>query len=474
MEEVDDIPDISPEYGPRDINWMKPGESLPEVLDPVVTKALIQQFVEVERNRNRRALLWISSIFLFVVLFILASFLSIGIYVLRKSVAATEVVEDMTLQTSAYAAEVVDMSNKLGQLEEGSVKIKSELAQRQAVDQQKEQLLKSDLVRFGKWVATKNKQDSETLSALERKIKELEAVSEAREKELSSIKMQYSSLLQDAATVVTYAEDGAVGNVSEPVNVQDGVGTDGQEVESFESPTVTTVEPPPASLEMKPADDSARLSGGAISVVSFPNGDMYKGAFKNGLFNGWGVYSFGNGDRYEGDFENDMKNGKGTFLYKNGDKFIGEFRNDMKHGQGTFYFNNGERYVGEFLNNEITGKGTMFYNNRNKYEGDFKNGLRNGNGVLTFENGDIYKGEFRDDQRTGNGSYFFTDGSKYIGGFENGRRQGKGRYVYASGEEFVGEFMDGRREGVGVCIYPNGQRIKGLWKNDEFLNVVPE
>lgn len=474
----EEIPDIAPEYtAGEEIAWEKNGRALPEVLDPVMTKALIQRYIETERNRNRRALLWISGIFIFVVLLILTMFLSIGIFVLNKSVAASETVEEMTLQTSAYAAEVVDMSNKLGRLEQHTEAIKSIVNAKESIDAQKEELLKSDLKRFSKWVSSKNKKDADSIVALENKLKELEQAAAVRQKEFEQVQAKYAAVMNNAAGIgapsaLLSAKNGIEEDSPEDIDVVltsvAEAAVVGTEPESNRENATTTI-----------ADDSsrpntARLSSGSVSVVSFPNGDKYKGAFVNGLFHGWGVYTYNSGDRYEGEFQSDMKSGNGTMFFANGDKYTGEFKSDTMNGQGTFYFNNGERYTGEFLSNRMTGKGTRFYNSGHKYEGDFKNDLRHGNGVLTFQNGDVYKGEFSDDKRTGKGTYVFTDGARYIGDFDDGRRHGRGRYIYAGGEEFIGEFRDGKREGVGLCTYPNGLQVNGLWKNDEFVRVVEE
>ncbi|OVE76577.1 hypothetical protein BVX97_00685 [bacterium E08(2017)] len=450
-------PEVEPDFThAEEVDWEIDGKALPEVLDPVMTKALVQRYIETERNRNRRALLWLSGIFLFVVLLILTTFLSIGVFVFRKSMSAADKVEErvkqMKLETGAYAAEVAGLTNDIERLRSNAQSIESSLNQNEALASRKEKLLKSDLKRFSKWVSGKNRKDQEAIKTLERKLLELEEASALRQKEFEKIKAKYEAAMQGAVAV------------KEPPPVT---------VPSAPAPPVET-----NAAEATPAADpvysamASSVKAGPVSVVSFPNGDRYKGELKKGLFNGWGTYWYANGDRYEGEFKDDMKSGEGTMVYANGDKYIGKYSNNMQNGQGTFYFKGGERFVGQFSNGRMTGKGTRFYKNGNKYEGDFVNDVRHGNGVLTYTNGDVYKGEFRDDNRTGKGTYLFTDGSRYEGDFESGKRHGKGRYVYAGGHEFIGEFRDGKREGVGLSIYPNGQQIKGLWKNDQFIQVV--
>ena len=48
------------------------------------------------------------------------------------------------------------------------------------------------------------------------------------------------------------------------------------------------------------------------------NGAIYEGDWKNGLFEGKGIYYYINGDRYEGDFKNDKREGKGIYYYNSG------------------------------------------------------------------------------------------------------------------------------------------------------------
>ncbi len=57
-------------------------------------------------------------------------------------------------------------------------------------------------------------------------------------------------------------------------------------------------------------------------------GARYEGEFKDGYYNGQGVYMYANGDKFEGEFKDDKCNGQGVLTYANGDKFEGEFLDD--------------------------------------------------------------------------------------------------------------------------------------------------
>lgn len=119
-----------------------------------------------------------------------------------------------------------------------------------------------------------------------------------------------------------------------------------------------------------------------IGAIDLKNGDYYKGEWKGGSMQGWGLYKFPNGVVYEGQFRG-IPNGFGVMIYANGNFYEGEFKDGkqqgkgfhysaeygrydgewqmgLKHGFGTFVWNNGERYTGEFKNDNLHGQGTKY------------------------------------------------------------------------------------------------------------------
>ena len=38
---------------------------------------------------------------------------------------------------------------------------------------------------------------------------------------------------------------------------------------------------------------------------------------------------------------------------------------------------------------------------------------------------------------------------------------------------FEGNFYDGKKNGIGILTKENESKIKGFWKNDEFVNDLP-
>lgn len=445
--------------------------NLPKVLDPAVTMDLVQRFVETERNRNRRVVLWISTVFTAVVLCVLIMFIWVGIFVQRDSRRAREAVDMLMDQAASNATEVVGVSHKLNTVERSSAEIKSALEAAQEKKAKENRILKSDLERFSKWISTKDDASLRKMADLEAKLKEMEENEAARQRQWKELQEKYQGLVSKGGIHALARDEVGVPLKKEKEDLSFAGLTDVPDRGVIEGDSTNEIGSI-FELVQEPVLKKQGAARGPVSAVTFPNGDRYEGEFKDGLMNGWGVYEYRNGDRFEGEFRSDMKHGKGTYSYKNSDKYIGDFRNDMKEGRGSFMFHNGDRYVGDFKNDMISGKGTMLYQNGNKFAGDFLNGVKAGNGVFCYANGDIYKGEFKDDSRTGKGTYFFSNGAKYIGEFKNGLRHGKGRYVYTGGEEYVGEFKQGSKDGAGVCVFPDGKRVSGTWKDDKLIKTT--
>jgi len=87
----------------------------------------------------------------------------------------------------------------------------------------------------------------------------------------------------------------------------------------------------------------------------------YKGEYKGGVKDGYGVFVYRDETRYEGTFECNVKEGQGIMYYSDGSKYVGDYHNGMMDGQGEYIWPNGVKYVGEWRSDERHGFGQMFF-----------------------------------------------------------------------------------------------------------------
>lgn len=447
-----------------------------------VTMDEVKRYIQAERSRTRRTVVWTGTLLLGVFLFFLVIFLSVGIYVIRTRASTGDALGTLRLRSAQQVAALATMSNRVALLETVQLDLNrlleqvesSELTRTREIDG-----ILADLAKTRSWVDELDVQRKENLSQIDGKLRETR---DSTQQEISDVRGEIERLLGTMQSAVPAPRvDVAAGIGAALAGLPDLGAAMGGTSATVTAAVLDAVELTDEGLEASGVFDVEQMEAfdpgverREITVVEFPSGDHYEGEMDRGLMHGWGVYAQRNGDRYDGEFRDGLKEGRGTLVYASGDKYLGDFRADLRAGRGALSYQNGDRYVGEFANDMPSGRGTMLYGNGNKYAGGFRNGLRHGPGLLRFANGDIYRGEFREDERTGLGAYAFADGSEYHGEFLVGRRQGQGRYVYASGEAYEGQFQDGARQGVGVSTFPNGKRIKGLWEGDKLVRYLPE
>jgi len=360
------------------------GGELPASMDPVVAMDVVRRYVESERLRSRRVVVWTSTIFLFVVLVVLTLFISIGVYVVRNSRETTEVVSTVRQEARRAATQVDGVVNRVAGLEDRSDEILGTVEQSETSRVIENRMFKANLERFGKWVSANGDQRARSIDSLESRLERLESLLDIRQKQMDELNQKYMAALAGAGVapaVETEPEDGGsteqaadghgdpAGMQATPVPVTVAKGPDRlREI----------VDPEAAQREL----DGVSQEGGMddIHVVRFPSGDRYEGQLRGGLLDGWGVYYFRNGDRYEGNFREDMKQGYGVLYFQNGDTYKGEFLDDKRHGKGTYVFANGSRYVGEFRSGKRHGRGRYIYEDGQEYIGEFRDGKADGPG----------------------------------------------------------------------------------------------
>ena len=72
--------------------------------------------------------------------------------------------------------------------------------------------------------------------------------------------------------------------------------------------------------------------------------------------------TYSNGDVYKGNFKDGKESGNGTMRYKNGNVYTGSFKNGLPNGQGTLTYANGTKQTGSFVDgvyfNKVSKKGS--------------------------------------------------------------------------------------------------------------------
>lgn len=73
---------------------------------------------------------------------------------------------------------------------------------------------------------------------------------------------------------------------------------------------------------------------------------------------------------------------KGILEEENIGNFKGYFKNGIYDGYGIYVWKSGKKYEGNWTKGQIQGTGKMVYPNKDYYEGEFKDGKRDGEGKL--------------------------------------------------------------------------------------------
>ena len=208
-----------------------------------------------------------------------------------------------------------------------------------------------------------------------------------------------------------------------------------------------------------------------LGVMKYANGDDYRGSWVDGKRQGEGKiqYNKEDGRIYNGTWLQDKKRGQGTMAYPDGSKYMGQWIDDKRNGPGAIQYKNKEEYHGEWVDDKRkNGHGTMIYSNDDQYQGNFVDGKRQGTGIIQYKNGDQYEGEWVDDKRQGEGMMYYQDGRSYKGDWVEDKIQGEGGMRYPDGSVYIGTWVDGKRQGQGVLNDANRQEVyRGNWDNDE-------
>lgn len=135
------------------------------------------------------------------------------------------------------------------------------------------------------------------------------------------------------------------------------------------------------------------------------SGATYKGNFKDGKREGFGICIYNDGSIYEGYWHKNNRDGQGRYVNIDGDVYEGYWDKGVRHGKGKCISYNETYYDGVWKCDVREGFGTETYEDESVYKGNFQNDCRNGQGVLRWKSGKVYKGNFTDDMIDGEGEF---------------------------------------------------------------------
>ena len=198
-----------------------------------------------------------------------------------------------------------------------------------------------------------------------------------------------------------------------------------------------------------------------------PNGEQYRGSWKDNLRHGKGCLIYRNGAKYEGDWHAGVRHGLGTlWTYDDGKfkvKYTGGWSNDVPNGRGAFHDEQGNLYDGGWQDGRRAGQvrsksascvllpstaahcvhawqcsvpswqgvwrtGIIWCTSTALHHDDFvfvfscgnlTSFLRQGRmaygGAAEGKDGDVYEGQWRNDLRHGKGTMTYANGNVYEG-----------------------------------------------------------
>jgi hypothetical protein len=90
-------------------------------------------------------------------------------------------------------------------------------------------------------------------------------------------------------------------------------------------------------------------------------GDVYKGNFKDGEFNGYGVLTYNDGSIYKGNWDGSKKKGYGVLTYNDGSIYKGNWEDGDWTGKGTYTNSSGCKFYGEWNGTYLNGNSYKYY-----------------------------------------------------------------------------------------------------------------
>ena len=182
-------------------------------------------------------------------------------------------------------------------------------------------------------------------------------------------------------------------------------------------------------VKEKSQENNSLIPHGLGDMLLF-NNECYKGSFKEGKRDGWGICFNGSTTYILAHWENDQSKA-GQVIVKNVGMLFTVNTSPVQKvkGNGTWIpltsnvLTNFLYYEGEFDQTGDKTSGSVFYKDGGKYTGELKNDLKHGEGIYIFppkkDKGKVYKGPFVDDRMNGEGK-LTENGKKWLVKYDKG------------------------------------------------------
>ncbi len=257
--------------------------------------------------------------------------------------------------------------------------------------------------------------------------------------------------------------------------------------------------------------------------MAYANGDVYEGEWKAGECEGQGKMTYASGNVYEGEWKDGKREGLGILTW-GGDNagwiYEGEYKADRQEGMGTLIMPDGRlQYVGGYLDGKATGLGLYavgkyevgYYADKlegrgikcsldgeisefgmwkagsleskieaqtvetddGTYQGELSEaGVPEGLGVKRYKSGSMDIGMFHD----GKLSFGFCvrEGYTYAGELTDGIMTGYAAVLWENGDMTVTDWQKAKRNGFGLQRLSDGTIRKGVWKDDQLVELMSE
>jgi len=185
------------------------------------------------------------------------------------------------------------------------------------------------------------------------------------------------------------------------------------------------------------------------------------------LFDGHGKMTYSDGDVYEGEWKDGKKQGFGELRTGSGNHYKGYFEEGLRCGEGMQTWpNGGSLYKGTWRAGDPHGRGRMIHQNKmtftGMYEGEYRNGKREGSGYWQFSNGDTYDGRWSSGRIDGVGLYRAVDGYSISACWQRvEHRDARKRHNAPDGHGI--KWMDPDETGAKTILYWDGERPDLDW-----------